>query len=180
MTNLLETIDAITNAMEEGSRVLLIFLDFAKAFDKVCHRSLEAKLVTYGFSKYTLNWVNDFLRNRKQRVVIGNNQSNWSDVTSGVPQGSCLGPLLFVIFINDMPKVVKHILKLFADDSKLIGIIKNSIDLEILQNDIDELTKWSRDWRMMFHPENCKVMDINNKGESQPSLTMKTQTLDIN
>ena len=174
LTNLIETIDAITNAMNEGSRVVLIFLDFAKAFDKVCHASLASKLESYGFCKFILNWLIDFLKNRTQRVVIGNNKSSWQDVTSGVPQGSCLGPLLFTIFINDMPKVVQHTLKLFADDSKLIAVIKNNLDLDTLQQDIDELTKWSREWRMMFHPEKCKAMDIGNKDIIPLSLSMET------
>ena len=84
--------------------------------------------MTYRLSPEILAWVKNFLSDRKQRVVIGKNISNWEKVTSGVPQGSVLGPLLFFIFINDMPKVVHHLLKLFADDSKLIGIIKNQND----------------------------------------------------
>ena len=75
---------------------------------------------------------------------------------------------------KDMPSVIHHILKLFADDSKLIGIIRNAKDSELLQEDIDELTKWSRDWRMSFHPEKCKIMDFAKKIEPPLALTMQT------
>ena len=139
ITNLLETFDTVSHALDSGNQVLIIFLDFAKAFDKVCHQSLLVKLKTYGFSVAIIKWIKDFLTDRKQRVVIGDNNSSWENVTSGVPQGSVLGPLLFVIFINDMPQVVKHILKLFADDSKLIGVIRNHADLDVLQEDQDSL-----------------------------------------
>ena len=83
-----------------------------------------------------------------------------------MPQGSVLGPPLFIIFINDMPKVVHHLLKLFADDSKLIGIIKNQKDIEFLQDDLDALSKWAKDWRMLFHPEKCKVMELSRSKRS--------------
>ena len=131
--------------MSKGHEIILIFLDFAKAFDKVRHKSLIIKLKAYGYDIKIINWIEDFLRHRKQRVVLGEHYSDWKEVTSGVPQGSVVGPLLFVIFINDMPDVVNHILKLFADDSKLIGIIKDLNDQILLQNDIDALVKWSQD-----------------------------------
>ena len=177
VTNLLETVDTISHSIDKGNIVILILLDFAKAFDKVCHSSLIVKLETYGFDNSIINWVRDFLTNRKQRVVIGDNSSDWKLVTSGVPQGSVLAPLLFVIFINDMPKVVNHIIKLFADDSKLIGIIKNQDDVNLLQMDLDNLVKWANDWRMMFHPDKCKAMsfDRSKKGNSfDTTLSMET------
>ena len=93
-------------------------------------------------------------------MVIGESSSDWRNVTSCVPAGSVLGPLLFVIFINDMPLVVKHFIKLFADDSKLIGVIKNSNNLQIFQYDLDTLVNWVKKWRMLFHPDKCKVMEI--------------------
>ena len=125
LTNLLETMDTVTHAFNDGLQTLVVFLDFEKAFDKVCHESLHFKLERLGFSSEIRTWLRSYLSNRKQRVVIGDKHSDWRPVTSGVPQGSVLGPLLFVIFINDMPAVVNHIIKLFADDSKLIGVIRN-------------------------------------------------------
>ena len=169
LTNLLETIDIASQAIDEGNRILVIFLDFAKAFDKVCHESLHSKLMAYRFSEDILAWIRSFLSNRKQRVVIGDVTSSWKPVTSGVPQGSVLGPLLFVMFINDMPTVVRHMLKLFADDSKLIGIIRNTDDISILQVDLDALVEREKDWSMLFHPDKCKVMEISKSNQTKNS-----------
>ena len=114
-----------------------------------------------------------------QRVVIGDHKSTWRSVASGVPQGSVLGPLLFVIFINDMPELVKHTIKLFADDSKLVASIRNKQDIEILQSDIDALVEWSNDWRMLFNYGKCKSMTITKSGKSNAmnyNLSMATIT----
>jgi hypothetical protein len=147
-TNLLETIDLISDAMESHLELILILLDFAKAFDKVCHRRLLIKLKAMGFDERTCNWVKAFLSNRKQRVVQGKHASRWCDVLSGVPQGSVLGPLLFLIFINDMPGLTHHICKLFADDSKLLATIRNPNDLDLVQDEINALVAWSQTWNM--------------------------------
>ena len=134
-TYLLETFDIITQAIHSNSLVYLIFLDFAKAFDKVCHNSLIIKFKALGFDEMISSWIKDFLLSfRKQGVVIGNSYSSWRNV-----QDSVLGPLLFFIFINDMLKVAQHLLKLFADGSKLIGIIKNLDNVHTIQTDIDAL-----------------------------------------
>ena len=100
------------------------------------------------------------MENRRQRVCVNQARSSWREVTSSVVQGSCLGPLLFIIFINDMPEVVKNIIKLFADDSKLIAQIKNIKDRESVQDDLNALVKWSEDWKMSFNFEKCKTMQI--------------------
>ena len=176
LTNLLETLDTVTDSFNNGHQSLVVFLDFQLAFDKVCHESLHYKLTQMGFCKEIRMWLRSYLRDRRQRVVIGESYSDWRHVTSGVPQGSVLGPLLFVIFINDMPEVVHHIIKLFADDSKLIGVIKNSRDIELVQKDLDALVGWAKEWRMLFHPDKCKIMSIiKNKHVSRPALTMETQ-----
>ena len=87
----------------------------------------------------------------------------WKDVLSSVPQGSVLGPLLFKIFINDMPELLYHLCRLFADDSKIIAIIKNSCDTERLQLDLDQLGNWAKTWRMRFNYDKCKVMYFGEK-----------------
>ena len=110
-----------------------------------------------------VKWVRGFLSNRKQRVVIGDNYSEWVEVTSSVPQGSVLGPLLFTIFINDLPENVKNICKLYADDCKLIGVVRNEDDLEQIQIDIDKLQQWAKTWQMSFNYEKCKVMHFGKK-----------------
>ena len=110
-----------------------------------------------------MRWVREFLSNRKQRVVIGDNSSCWEDVISGVPQGSVLGPLLFTIFINDLPRNIKSTAKLYADDFKLIGVIKDQSDTISLQNDINRLQEWASTWQMPFNYDKCKVMHFGKK-----------------
>jgi len=171
VTNLLETVDRISEGIDNGWSVLVVFLDFAKAFDKVCHAPLCAKIAAYGFDECMVNWIRDFLSDRKQPVAIGQHVADWRDVTSGVPQGSVLGPLLFVIYINDMPDEVNHIIKMFADDSKLIATIRSATDLEVLRQDLDALSDWSTAWSMFFNVEKCKVMEFNKSGHSKLSGT---------
>ena len=101
MTNLLETLDVITDAVNKGKSVDLLLLGFAKAFDNVSHEKLLLKLEAYRINSILVRWVKGFLSNRRQRVVIGDNSSEWVDVTSSVPQGSVMDPLLFTVFIND-------------------------------------------------------------------------------
>ena len=118
LTNLVETLGIITDALSNGHEVIVVLLDFAKAFDKVSHEPLLTKLSAYGFCSEIIDWI---------------------QVLSGVPQGSVLGPLLFVIFINDMPDSIQHFCKLFADDIKLIATIKGIEDHRTLQNDLTAL-----------------------------------------
>ena len=113
----------------------IILLDFDKAFNKVSYEKLLLKLEAYGVENLLVKWIKGFLSNRKQIVVIGDNSSEWVDVTSSVSQGSVLGPLLFTIFINDLPENIKNQCKLYADDCKLIGIIEKEEDLERIQLD---------------------------------------------
>ena len=114
-----------------------------KAFDSVNHNLLINKLQKLGFSGKLLLWITDYLKDRSQRVVL---------VTSGVPQGSILGPLLFLLFINDMPDCTEHsILSLFADDAKCFRIINNIEDCEQLQRDLTSLYEWSQVWKLNFN-----------------------------
>ena len=171
-TNLLETMDRITEALDLGYIIDLIFLDFEKAFDKVSHAKLILCLFAIGIHTVLVRWIKAFLSNRKQRVVIGDSFSCWEDVLSGVPQGSVLGPLLFTIFINDLPKIVKHLIRMYADDCKLIAIIKTLQDMIQLQNDIDSLQEWAKTWQMSFNYNKCKVMHLGNKNQRK-DYTMK-------
>jgi hypothetical protein len=158
ITNLLETWDLITKAFGEDYSIDVLFLDFAKAFDSVSHVKLLKKLLGLGFVSFMLNWCKAFLSNRTQRVVIGENISSWKKVTSGVPQGSVLGPLLFVIFINDLSKRIIKDTKLYADDTKVISINRCQDDSKLLQEDINTLVKWSEEWMIKFNESKCKVM----------------------
>ena len=128
-------------------------LDFAKAFDFVPHRRLVQKIKAYRVTDGMSNWLEDFLACRRQRVTIGEASSKWSDVLSGVPQGSVLGPLLFVIYINDLPDKIENVTKLFADDSKIISVIKGKLEVEKLQKDLDEVDYWCQTWGMKLNVE---------------------------
>ena len=124
------------------------------------HHRLLLKLSAYGFRGELLEWIGDWLSDRKQRVKLGEFTSEWCEVTSGEPQGSVLGPLLFVVFINDLPDGMNHRFKIYADDSKIIGTIKSIEDQLALQDDINRGTEWSNTWLMHFNFKKCKVMHV--------------------
>ncbi|XP_076466007.1 uncharacterized protein LOC143297493 [Babylonia areolata] len=121
ITQLLEVMDIRTNIIDEGGSVDVVYMDYQKAFDTVPHRRLIEKVKAHGVGGKVLGWIQDFLNERRQTVVINGIHSQEADVTSGVPQGSVLGPLLFVIFINDLPRVVKSAVKMFADAQSCLG-----------------------------------------------------------
>ena len=122
----------------------VINLDFKKAFDSVPHKRLIGILKQYGIKGKLLGWINEFLLTRPQRDVINDSRSEWKDVLSEIPQGSVLGPVLFVIYINSMPNTVKSKLYLFADDAKLYREITSNKDVELLQEDLRKLEEWSK------------------------------------
>lgn len=156
ITNLIATIDKWTKALDNSQVVDSIYLDFSKAFDKVPHQRLLVKLKSLGIDGPCLNWIESFLSQRRQRVTVNGTLSDWSDVLSGIPQGSVLGPILFVVYINDMPEVIDSYINLFADDSKSFHIIKDINDTLELQLDLNKLTDWSRKWQLEFNVPKCK------------------------
>jgi retron-type reverse transcriptase len=163
-TQLILTIHDLAKSIDEKSQTDLILLDFAKAFDKVSHKLLLHKAEHYGINGDTLDWIKDFLSQRTQQVVIEGQVSSEVKVTSGVPQGSVLGPLLFIIFINDLPSCVKSsVSRLFADDCVLYKQISSASDASLLQKDLDALQKWERTWLMEFHPSKCQTVRVTNK-----------------
>lgn len=116
---LLEFLENATESIDNGKDVDIIYLDFCKIFDKVAHRRLLLKLEKYGIKRNILAWIKDFLSNRQRRVVIKGEVSDWKDITSGIPQGSVLSPILFLVFINGLPGAIKWLMKIFVDDTRI-------------------------------------------------------------
>ena len=137
--------------MDDGSPVDVIYLDFQKAFDKVPHQRLILKLQSHGMGNTIVNWIEQWLSDRRQRVVVDGDVSSWKSVLSGVPQGSELGPILFLVYINDLEKGITGKILKFADDIKLFTKTKEIGDKQRLQDDIDKLVKWSEKWQMLFN-----------------------------
>ena len=157
----------------------MIVLDFAKVFDKVNHSLLVYKLQHYGIRGEVKNWIKDFLHDREQTVVIEGAKSTPIPVRSGVPQGSVLGPCLFLCYINDLPDAVTSMSNLFADDTAINNDIKEPNDGIILQEDLDALHDWEIKWDMSFHPGKCLVLrHSRSKTPIITSYTLHSQTLD--
>ena len=158
LTNMLCFLEEITKWIDMGSPVDIIYLDFQKAFDKVPHQRLLLKLKAHGIGDSITDWIEQWLTDRRQRVVVDGEVSNWKSVLSGVPQGSVLGPILFLIYINDLDEsITSNVLK-FADDTKLFRKVNTDGDKQHLQNDLDRLVKWSEKWQMLFNFGKCKCL----------------------
>ena len=155
-----------------------VFLDISKAFDKVWHERLLYKLKSMGISGELYNLLENYLSDRFQRVLLNGQASSWRPVLAGVPQGSILGPLLFLIYINDLPNELKSNAKLFADDTSLFTIVKDKTEsANILSNDLSEISKWAYDWEMLFNPDPCKpakevVISRKKKTQSHPAISL--------
>ena len=155
---LLYVLDEWTEIIDSGGTIDAVYMDFMKAFDKVPHVRLLKKLESYGIGGVLLKWISSFLTGRKQRVRVGSATSEWSAVTSGIPQGSVLGPILFVIYINDLPDALKNDSKavMYADDTKVYRRTDTPNGQQLLQEDLDALYKWSEKWQLRFHPDKCQ------------------------
>ena len=165
-TNLLATLDEWTRILDSGSPLDAIYLDFSKAFDSVPHLRLLEKLKSYGVTDNLLLWISDFLIGRRQRVKINGAFSEWADVISGVPQGSCLGPVLFIVYINDLPDMIHSLCQLYADDTKVYNKTDNDSMREQLQTDLDNLCLWAEEWQLKFNAEKCHVLHLGHKNQN--------------
>ena len=163
MTNLLICQNSVMSMLDEGAAVDIIYLDFQKAFDKVPHRRLMCKIREAGIGGKLGDWIENWLGNRIQRVIINGSNSDWAEVMSGVPQGSILGPLLFTAYINDLDdRLINRVLK-FADDTKIWGRVNSNEERSLMQEDLRILSEWSDSNAMPFNVSKCKVMHLGKK-----------------
>ena len=180
VTQLIEVYHRFCKAVDDGKEIRVVFLDIKKAFDKVWHRGLLYKLSRCGIGGNLLIWFEDYLKNRMQRVIINGQASNWGTLNAGVPQGSVLGPLLFLLFINDISNVVNHCqIRLFADDTCLFIEVENTssdaedkekerkrqIAANFIDEDLHRIQNWSNSWLVTFSPPKTKSLIISNKND---------------
>ena len=163
MLQLLHMMDKWTDSLDDGGQVNVIYSDFAKAFDKVPHKMLISKLQAYSIDKSIVKWVSEFLHARKYRVEVNSSFSEWQDVPSGILQGSVLGPLLFIIYINNLIVSCQELsdVYVFADDAKFARHINQSQDCCELQEVIELLHKWSTShWLLKLHVNKCHIVSF--------------------
>ena len=176
-TNVMLCLEKWTEIVDEGDSVDVAYFDYAKAFDKVSHRLLTLKLKAYGIGGKLIDWIEAWLKDRKQRVVVGDAKSTWLEVVSGTTQGTVLGFLLFLVFINDLPMACSRedesLVMLLADDTKTFQRISSKDDEQTanqaeLQSRIDGISQWAKDWRMEINAKKTKVMHLGTKNPGLP------------
>jgi hypothetical protein len=180
-TQLLTFFNTITNMADNKDDIDLVYFDLSKAFDSVPHPPVLRKLTTFGVNGILLKWFTDYLTDRKQRVVLDGKSSGWLPVTSGVPQGSILGPLLFLLYINDLPENLHDstICGIFADDTKIARRIRTHNDNIQLQHDIDSLSNWGDKWGLCFNAIKCKHLNVSqNPVPTNHPYTLNDQKLE--
>ena len=160
LTKLLRFFEEITKWVDDGSPVDVIYLDFQKAFDKVPHQRLLLKLKAHGIGNDEINWIEKWFTHRKQRVIVDCEISYWKSVLSGVPQGSVLCHILFLVYTNDLEDDISSKVLTFADDTKVFRKVTNDTDKQSLQDDLDKLVKWSDKWQMLLNFGKCKCIHI--------------------
>ncbi|BHF63234.1 hypothetical protein SprV_0200622600 [Sparganum proliferum] len=160
VTNLLNCLERWTRSVDEGNALHVVYIDFKKAFDSVPHQRLLHKLSRIGVRGNLLKWIQSFLLDRCQTVHVGGQQSTEVTVESGVPQGSVLGPTLFIIYVNDCVSELDCGVAMFADDIKLWSVIRTADDEEHLQANLNRLQQWSKDWLLPFNEKKCNILRV--------------------
>ena len=166
-SNLIEYLNYVTHCVDAKIPVDVLCIDFAKAFDSVSHAKLLYKLERIGFRGKLLAWFKNFLLNRYQSVRVNESMSSFIKVESGIPQGTILGPLFFIIYIDGLSKNIKNGMNLYADDSKLYGSVANAFDLSIFQRDLDTVTNFCNAWQLNINNSKCEVIHFGLNNPSQ-------------
>ena len=168
----------LTNSLNNREEARIVCLDISRAFDRVWHPGLLAKLAVLGFSGTLLDWLKDYLRNRSLKVVLNGRSSGVKIINAGVPQGSILGPLLFIIFIDDLATNLENQSILYADDATIMSFIKSREDRRSaavsLNQDLKKIETWAQTWNVLFGTEKCKATTISNRKDavgSHPPLS---------
>jgi len=174
-SNLLDSLNDWTLAINNKQSITVAYVDYSKAFDVVCHSNLIYKLQHYGITDDLLKWISSFVSGRTQRTKIGSAISDIVSLSSGVVQGSWIGPLLFILYINDVVGVIGKDCqcKLYADDLKIYCEIKTQQDEDLLQGSLDALTRWSSDWQLTISTKKCCIINIHRK----PTVPSRDYTL---
>ena len=169
-TNLLSFYRKVFETIDKGEEYDIVYLDFSKAFDRVPHRRLLSKVKAHGIGGKVLEWI------REQRIQINGKKSEWGIVTSGVPQGLVLGPLLFIIYINNFETEINSNISKFADDTKIGRPVKNIDDARMLRDNLNRLYEGSEKWQMQFNVNKCNIMSVG-KGNRPIDYTLNDATL---
>ena len=150
----------VLSTIDKGEPVDIVYLDFAKAFDTVPHKRLMVKVREHQIRGKVASWIEEWLKDRKQRVQLNGRRSEWECVLSGVPQGSVLGPLLFILYVNDLEVGVGSRVSKFADDTKIAESVCGVNGSIRLQHSLDHVVAWAEKWQMRFNVNKCKVMHV--------------------
>ena len=183
MNQLIYLYDTFCQALDSGKEVRAVFCDVSKAFDRVWHDGLILKLKAAGVAGKVLAWFNSYLSGRKQRVFLPGVASDWAYIRAGVPQGSILGPLLFLLFINDIVLDIESNIRLFADDTSLYIIVDDPVTAaNCLNADLEKNSKWADTWIVSFNPTKTESLLISrklNKLNHPPILMQHLQITEV-
>ena len=180
MNQLIDIYNTFCKALDEGKEVRAIFCDVSKAFDRVWHKGLLYKLKRAGITGSLLSWFTNYLNNRSQRVVLPGACSSWKSIKAGVPQGSILGPLLFLVYINDIVEDIHCKIRLFADDTSLYIIVDNPAEAaQMLNSDMEKINQWANMWLVSFNPAKSESLLFSRKINKpyHPPVTMNNQII---